>query len=253
MHLIRIAICDDDVMSLDLLHHLTSEHIAKHPRIGETEILRFQSPYDLLDCMENPNRRFDIYLLDIVMPDYTGIELARMIRKNDEYAMIIYATASAEFALDAAGTSPLQYLVKPIEPDKLYDALDAALRRIDQMQQRNVLIKCKGCVMNIGLHQIEYVEYREHALVFHLNDGREVSSRIIQESFSSIAENTLHDPRFLKPHASYVVNMDYVAGVNASSFEMLSGASVPISKRIYSSAKQQFVDYVKGKTDTIII
>lgn len=251
--LIRIAICDDDITSLEIMYELVTTHLNARAYQEEIAVRRFQSAYDLLECVENPNLHFDIYFLDIIMPMYTGIELARYIRRDDEYAVIIYTTASPEFALDAAGTSPLQYLVKPINRELLWATLDAALRRLDNVKTRKVLVKFKGGLANIGMHQIEYIEYRDHMLVFHLTSGETISSRVMQESFSSIAERTFNDERFVKPHASYVVNMDHVEGMNNNEFEMRSGAVVRISKRILSQVKQQFIDYMVKKNDAIVM
>ncbi len=251
--MIRIAICDDDITSLELTHHLVAEYLSAQASDNELLIRRFHSPYDLLECLENPNLCFNIYILDIIMPMYTGIELGRIIRRNDEYAVIIYTTGSGDYALDASDTSPLMYLIKPIDTKKLHEAMDAALRRIGQMATRNVLIKRRDGLANVGLHQIEYVEYRDHTLVFYLADGRNIPSRVIQESFSWVVENTLNDPRFLKPHASYAINMDHVAGMNNHEFQMVSGAKIPISKRIYSQVKQSFIEYMVEKNGAIVV
>ena len=121
------------------------------------------------------------------------------------------------------------------------------------MRHKNVLIKCKNGTTNVAMHQIEFVEYQDHALLFHLNDGRQITSRAIPESFSKVIENTLDDSRFIKPHASYAVNMDYILSIQAYDFMMASGAQVPISKRIYSQVKQQFVDYKTNRTDTVVL
>ncbi len=251
--MIRIAICDDDISSLELTHHQVTEYLSERAPEEELLIRRFHSPYDLLECLENPNLCFNVYIMDIIMPMYTGIELGRIIRRNDEYAVIIYTTGSGEHALDAADTSPLAYIVKPIELKKLHETLDAALRRIGQTTTRNVLIKRKDGLANIGLHQIEYVEYRDHTLIFQLVDGRTIPSRVIQESFSWVVENTLNDPRFLKPHASYAINMDHVAGMSSTEFQMSTGMKIPISKRVYTQVKQAFIDYMVEKNGAIVI
>ncbi len=246
MPVIRVAICDDDILSLELLYELVQAYLSKQPQ-SEFLIRRFHSPYDLLECVENPNLQFHIYFLDVVMPIFSGIEVGRIIRKSDDFAAIIYTTSSSDHALEAISTEALQYLVKPIEPDALHAALDTALRRLEQSAGKNVLIKRKDGLTNIAMHQIEYVEYRDHALSFALRDGEMVPSRTIQQSFGWVADNVLNDPRFLKPHSSFIVNMDYVATLNAKEFVMASGTLIPISKRVYAAVRQQYIDYMVDK------
>lgn len=142
-----------------------------------------------------------------------------MIRQNEECAVIV-CTAVAE------------------------ESAPGAIRGAERLQTKNVLIKSKGGLANVGLHQIEYVEYRDHALSFHLSDGRAIPSRVIHQSFSWVVENTLNDPRFVKPHASYVVNMDRVRTMTDREFEMDCGAGIPISKRVYGQVKRKFIDYM---------
>ncbi len=242
-HIIRIAVCDDEITSLETLYLLIREYLEKHSK-DEFLIRRFHSIYDLLECVENPNLHFNIYFLDVMMPVYSGIEVGRMIRENDEYAVIVYVTATSEFAIDASATEPLQYMLKPIDPAKLADVLDSACRKLERAASKNLLVKRKDGLANIALHQIEYVEYRDHALTFYLHDGRSINSRIVRESFSSIVGEKLSDPRFIKPHAAFVVNMDRVAALSAKGFEMDSGMIVPVSKREYVEVKRQFTEYM---------
>lgn len=249
---VRIAICDDDISSLELIYHLVTGILVEK---GTDEFLvrRFHSSYDLLECLENPNLSFNVYFLDILMPMYNGIEVGREIRKYDEDAVIVYTTSAGEFALDASETAPLHYLVKPIQPEKLRETLESAIRKVEPLTSKNLLIKRKEGMSNIRLHQIEYVEYRDHQLKFYLSDGKVIPSRVIQDSFSSVVEHTLADARFLKPHASYAVNMDHVSGMSSREFEMQSGALVPISKRVYSQVRRRFVDYMVSRKDARII
>lgn len=250
--MIRIAICDDDITSLELLYHLVCAYLREKTQ-EEFMVRRFQSVYDLLECLESPNLSFHIYFLDIIMPMYNGIEVARMIRENDEYAVIVYTTSSSEYAMDALSTAPQQYLLKPIELRKLQETLDSACRKVERLGSKNMLIKRKDGLANVGLHQIEYIEYRDHALTFYLTNGKTIPSRVIHESFSWVVDNVLNDPRFIKPHASYVINMDHVQSMNGKDFEMNSGAWIPISKRIYTQVKQQFVGYMMEKNGAMVL
>lgn len=250
--MIRIAVCDYKIKDLESTYKQILAYLNK--RGGEEFLVRrFQSVYDLLECLENPNLYFNMYFLDVEMPIYTGIEVGQLIRKDDESAAIVYTATTKDGALEALATSPIQYMLKPVRNEQLVEVLEAAIRHVQQSVSKKLLIKRKEGLSNVGLHQIEYVEYRDHALSFHLNDGRVIASRVIQQSFSWVFENTLDDPRFIKPHSSYAVNMDRVMSIGAKEFEMESGAVIPISRRIYANVKQQYVDYMVTVNGATII
>ncbi len=250
--MIRIAICDSQIESLERVHQLVVNHL-KLTAKDEFLVRRFQSVYDLLECLESPHLYFDIYLLEVETPICGGIEVGQLIRKNDEYAGILYMAQSADFALAASDTSPLRYLIKPLHETELTEALDSAYRKVAPMQSKNLLIKRRDGLSNIALHQIEYIEYRDHALTFHLRDGQAVEGRTMNESFSQIMEKSLTDARFIKPHASFAVNMDLVRSMNAKEFEMDSGVVIPISKRMVKEVRERFLAYSIEENGAIVI
>lgn len=239
----RIAICDDDIPTLESVYKLVKAYADAHP---ETEFLirRFHSVYDLLECLESRERNFHIYLLDILMPLLNGIELGVQIRKNDMHAAILYLTTSPEYALESFKASPVTYLIKPVEQEPLFAALDRCRSQLQQTMDTHVLVRVKDGLTNIRFYQIVYAEYLRHAIVFHLSGGRTVQSMVLRESFTAFAQKYLADPRFIRPHASYIVNMDYVQALTANDFELTDGSSIPISRRVYSQIKKMYMDYL---------
>ncbi len=111
----------------------------------------------------------------------------------------------------------------------------------------SLLVKLRDGLASVRLGQIEYVAYRDHALTFVLVDGREIRSRILKGSFARVSDESLSDARFVRPHESYVVNMDHVQSMTANEFEMRSGTTVPISKRAYQRVREEFVRYMVGE------
>ncbi len=241
--MIRIAICDQDIHALESLYLSIHSYALDH---SDTEFFlrRFQSAYDLLECVENPALAFQVYLINIAMPIYSGGELSRIIRERDEDATIIFTANSAECALETSPTAPLQFLLKPVAREKLYSLLDAACQKLAQSTNKSVLIKRKEGLSNVAIHQIEYVAYRDHALTIHLTDGNVITSRVIRKSFTGIIKESFSDLRFIRPHESYIINMDEVRGINGYAFQLASGIAVPISRRVFTMVKRSFIQYV---------
>jgi len=76
-----------------------------------------------------------LYILYIVMPMVSGLELGKEIRHLDREAQIFYATTEPQFSLQAYAASPINYLVKPIEKQTPFDTL--TLASLKQISRRN--------------------------------------------------------------------------------------------------------------------
>lgn len=241
--MIRIAICDDEINTLEQVSCMVSEYASANPQLGIT-FCPFRSAYDLLESQGRREPGFHIYLLDILMPMMNGIELGRQIRKADDQAVIIFMTSSGEFALESFKVTPLQYLVKPIHEITLFSALEKACLRIRQTADTNVMVRVKGGLACIRYHQISYIEYMNHTMTYHLTSGKALTTMVLRESFTDFTQHYLKDRRFIKPHASFVLNMDHVQVISAKEFELVGGEIVPISKRAYAQVRKQFMEYM---------
>ncbi len=244
--MIRVAICEDDHVMLENMTRMVREFSIANPHLGIT-IHPFASTFDLLDSREKQSAPYHIYLLDVLMPVMSGIELGRYIRKDDDHAVIIYMTSSTEYALESFKASPLQYLVKPIQTGVLHQVLEKACQKLKQYQDQQVLIRVKGGIALVRYNQIAYIEYMNHTMTYHLITGKTLTSMVLRESFTDCTEKYLQDPRFIKPHASFVLNMDYVQVLSSKEFQMQNGETVPISKRSYIMVRRQFMDYVLAR------
>ena len=101
---------------------------------------------------------FDIYLLDVIMPGQNGIELGLNIRRFDQGGHIIYLTASPDFAVDSYRTKASDYLLKPLERDRLFQSLDGTLERLMRQRQAFITIKTRDGLRRLPLHSIVYGE-----------------------------------------------------------------------------------------------
>lgn len=70
---------------------------------------------------------FDLYLLDIVMPEQNGIEVGLSIRKLDGLGLIVYLTTSPDYAVDSYLTNAFHYLLKPVRWEQMVSVLDRAM------------------------------------------------------------------------------------------------------------------------------
>ncbi len=81
------------------------------------------------------NWAYDILLMDIYLPDGNGIECGEILRDKGFTGVIIYKSSTAENRLDAFAVDAMQYLIKPVSEDKLFETLDEAIKRVMTIEQ----------------------------------------------------------------------------------------------------------------------
>lgn len=241
--MLRIAICDDMPDELQSIAALTKQYISDNSL--DAEVTNFSHPDGLLTAIKAES--FHLYILDIVMPMVSGLELGKEIRRLDREAQIIYATAEPQFALQAYAASPINYLIKPIEKQQLFDTLTLAIPKADIAEDQTIAVKTADSLRVIKLSDIACCEYYSHAVIFSLTNGEEVLSRTIRENFSEFSSPILKDRRFLQCHTSFVVNMRRVEHFTKDSFMLRGGKVVPIAAKQYPAVRDTYMDYLMAK------
>lgn len=236
----QIAICDDQLNELEIINAYVTEYIATHAL--EADIRKFSHSDELLTTIGAES--FHIYILDIVMPMVSGIELGKEIRRFDREAQIIYTTSDPQFALQAYAASPINYLIKPIDKKQLFDTLNFAISKIDLSEKKTFTVKTADSLRLLNLSDILCCEYHRHAVIFTLINGEEVISRTIRDSFVEYIMPILGDDRFLQCHSSYLINMRRVESFAKDSFTFRGGKVVPIAAKKYPSVRDKYMDFL---------
>lgn len=231
--------CDDNVSDLETLGALADDYITQRGFCGEA--VRFSSPNDVLRFSENNFQNTAVYLLDVVMPEFDGIELGKKIRERDKSSVIIYISSSREYLLDAFSVRAFSYLIKPFSCEKLFSELDECLRRAEITPQKLSIKTARNTVV-LALSEIIAVEYLNHRLVFHLTDCRRIESTYRRQTFDVQAEEIMRTGAFLKVSASYLVNYRNIQMVKTDEFIMIDGSQYKITRK-YADARKKYIDY----------
>lgn len=238
--MLRIAICDDLPQELQILAGLTNQYLNESNLVAE--VVTFVHADALLKAIEG--ERFHLYILDIVMPMVDGLELGKAIRRQDWEAQIIYVTTEPQFALQAYAASPINYLIKPITKQPLFDTLCIAIARVDFNNDQTFVIKTAESLRVVNFSDIFCCEYRDHTVIFKLANDEEVRSRTFRENYANYLAVILEDRRFLQCHAAFVVNMQWVERFAKDSFTLVGGKIVPIAAKHYSAVRDTYMDYL---------
>ncbi len=235
----KIAICDDNKQELLLITGLVNEFSDCNSAENKIEIKSFTSSIELLSQLEN-GRNFDVFILDIIMPILNGIQLAAEIRNKDQVGKIIFLTSSSEFAVDSYSVDAFNYLIKPIQKDKLFTILEKACLDISSDLQQYIVVKTQNGLSKVFLHELLYVEVIRRTIYLYLKSGIVLKST---STISQIEAILLQDIRFIKPHRSYIVNLNYIKNLSQDGITTTSDLLIPISRNAFKEVKQAYINY----------
>lgn len=232
----KIAICDDDRATRKHLEELIRRYASEN--LYDYTILEFDRCEPLLEAAgRDPDIR--IIFLDIYMSPLSGMELAERLRGIDNDCAIIFVTVSTDHYAGSYEVNAVHYLVKPVTYERIKTALDRC---------RLVLSEAAKCaVFSVGaeeiafpLRKIRFVEVYRNQTVIHADET--VSLRCTLES----AARQLKDPRFLRTHRSYLLNMEYIAGRNGSDILLKTGETVPLSRTREKNFEREYGRFLTG-------
>lgn len=140
--MINIAICDDIIEELEMVSSYVSKNI-KDLDIP-FKISSFREGQDLIENINSSKQNFDIIFLDIYMKFSNGIDIARRIRDSDKECKIIFITSSKEHAIDSYDVRALYYILKPINEEKLTNAIKIAVESLNKENKQVIIMNKKG-------------------------------------------------------------------------------------------------------------
>ena len=243
--MIQIAICDDEKEILDEVSGYIKDYAEKKDDL-DIEVFRFDSARTLISKIED-GKSFDIFVLDVYIGDEMGTELADCIRKNGIKSPIIFATTSLEHAPQSYETGTLRYLIKPINPRKFDEALDAALLQVKRTRDRYLKFKTENGVASVNANHIMYSEAHDHYQYVRKDDGEEIKVRMtVTELFTILSKYG----GFVRIGSAYIVNLRHVKNVTPTNVCLYSNINIQIPRGKFTEIKNTFWDFqCEGQED----
>ncbi len=227
-----IAICEDETYLLEELRKKAETYLKT--RHYPAEIRTFTSGEDLL----KEQRPFDLILLDLMLPGINGLETAKRLSSKSR---IIFITSYREYAVDAFEVEAVHYLLKPVTDERLYQAMDRALNRSKQEDDRTMALIKSGSTHILPIRDILYCEVFDHRVCIHTAQGNYEYSGTLD-----MLEGKL-DGRFFRCHRSYLINMSHVVGQEKGTALVSNGNRVLISRRKQAEFMQRLLHNLKNE------
>ncbi len=239
--MLQLAICDDDRTDLTRTSEIIREwcQCQNHPEI---HIHSFRSPYNLIDSVSS-GEDYDIFLLDILMPEMTGIRLGEQLSELLPEPLIVYLSSSSDYYPDAFRLYAFNYLCKPVCKDTLFPVLDRFALHLRKQEKNVFMLKTAEGIRHIPLHTIVYAELLSHVCHFHLADGKHLKSLYLRSGLNQFLAPILEQPNFIKTHTSFVVNLDYSDRLSTGFLALTTGNTVPVARSFAAKVQKYYIDY----------
>jgi DNA-binding LytR/AlgR family response regulator len=163
--------------------------------------------------------RYDVVFLDVEMPGMTGLEAARLVLDRRERPAVVFVTAHERYAVDAFAVEAFDYLVKPVEPERLarvVDRLTQARRREAPPVEKIPVVSAGGAKTLLDYDAIHWIEADGDYSRVHTYDRSYLATSSLRE-----LEELLPSRRFARIHRSHVVNLAKVAAVRRAGSDRL--------------------------------
>ncbi|MDO4849401.1 MAG: response regulator [Coriobacteriia bacterium] len=184
----------------------------------------------------------EVMFLDISMPKTSGMQLAEALHKLKNPPAIVFVTAYSEYALEAFEVDAVDYLMKPVEAERLNQALDKVEARGTKAEpavpqshssvERIPVVK-SGRKVLVPIDQIRYIEAKDDYSCIYTDNDRFLSTISLAK-----LEEKLAPHGFFRVHRGYIVNLEFVEDVEVISSGILQlgingieGKKISVSRR----------------------
>jgi DNA-binding LytR/AlgR family response regulator len=160
---------------------------------------------------------YDVVFLDVEMPGATGLETAPHVHEQRDPPAVVFVTAHERYAVDAFSVEAFDYLLKPVDPDRLARVLERLRERTVESAApvEKVAVVAGGGTELLDFDQIHYAQADGDYSRVHTYDRSYLSTASLGELEERLGG------RFARIHRSYLVNLAKVAGVRRVSSDRI--------------------------------
>ena len=231
----RIALVDDDQRDRTQLRTYISDYLREEG--VDCEIREFENA---LVFLAEYAFTFDLIVMDIDMPELSGIEAARQLRERDAHVTLMFVTNMPQYALEGYAVEAVDYLLKPLSYPDFRLKMQKARRYIARNADLPLALSTAEGVFRCNVSDVLYVESKLHYLYYHTAE----QTIRVRGKLSEVAD-TLLPYHFARPGESYLVNLRHLKAIEGN--EILVGNDhLPLSRRRKAEFVSAFTRFMGG-------
>ncbi|MCM1508557.1 MAG: LytTR family DNA-binding domain-containing protein [Ruminococcus flavefaciens] len=231
----KIVICDDE----PYFHNKLKKYIDSYAKSKALAVIYFDflSGEELVKYLYSHND-IDVIFMDYQMKPLSGLETSKKIIKLNINIPIIFLTNFPDIVFDTFEVRAFRFLIKPINPKKLSEALNNLLNLYSS--DNYILVTENDIFKRININEIFYIEAKNKSSIIRLKD-----KTINCHSLLSKFENELPKDKFFRTHKSFLVGFKYISEYNSSQIIFTNGEKARISRYRFSDFKESYFNYMK--------
>lgn len=214
----NVLIADDEFLARKLLQ----EYVQKIDSLNLVECCS-----DGIRAMEVlREEEIDILLLDIQMPELTGLELLKTVENQPA---VILTTAYSEYAVDAFSLGVVDYLLKPFDFPRFLQAVNKAVDKRPKDDDADsavpgdfMMVKADYKLYKVNFNDLIFIEGQHEYVTFHTKTKRITALYSLKN-----LEDTLPRDRFVRVHKSFIVSFEYIEDVDKTTITV-AGNKIPV-------------------------
>jgi len=223
---LRCIAIDDEPLALELIKNYSAQ-------LPQLQLL--QTFEDALSGGEFlRNNQVDLLLVDINMPDISGIELVKSLQDKP---IVIFTTAHKKFAYEGYELEALDYLLKPIDFERFKKAIVKAVefdeykKMPKESSRENFFVRSEYKMVKIGLDEIDHIESLEDYIRIHIFNSKPVLTLM---TLKAVMEKLPAD-KFIRIHRSYIIPLNKITSVVNKKVLLASSKELPVSDTYLSA------------------
>ena len=221
----NVIIVDDEYLAQKLLQDYVS-------KVEQLQLVATCSnAFEAMEALKS--NAVDIMLLDIQMPDLTGLELVKSL---DKKPAVIFTTAYSEYAVDAFNLAVSDYLLKPFNFPRFFQAINKAIGQVPQRAENApkpaadtisrsndfITVKADSKLYKINYDDLLFIEGQHEYVTFHTTQRRITALFALKD-----LEEMLPKERFVRVHKSYIVSFKHIQDLDKSDVTVM-GNKIPV-------------------------
>ena len=233
--MLKIALCDDESIIRTTSHAFISKQLEE------------QGISAIVDCFEGgqsllaSDTDYQLYFLDIDMPEMDGMTLAARIKERQPNALIIFVTSHEDMVYNAFEVKAFRFIPKAFDKSKLAAALDDAVKELDAREKDVLTLEIQyKRLIKVPFKDILYIETLGRKILIHCKtETHDVNLRMKE------IEEQLSPKLFFRLHTSFIVNLEHVFKYDSKEVTLVNGTILQMSRLKLKDFKTAYIQHLK--------
>lgn len=231
----KIAVCDDEKIFRNDLVRLLDQYCTER---GQVILI---DEYDDGSKLLKTNISYDIILLDHQMKFLNGLDTIKALRDKNNSTKVVFVSSYSEIVFDSMKYNTFRFLVKPVEKEKLFEAIDEAINELNS--EFKIIVKDTEYNQSIVIPEKDIIYAQaENVYTYIVTEGASY-----RYSYNlSYLEEELRSDFFMRTHRSYLVNFNHITSFDKSGITLSNGQKAEVSRSKYKEFSNYYLNYVKS-------